>query len=137
MTPEQDIQELITRWAQAELDADVSAYPALLAPGFQGVGPVGFVLDRDQWARRHLGDMKNHEFEVTGTQTRFYGDVAVVSGIQRQVTTARGHDTSGSFRLVAVCVPVETGESRPHWRIAHIQLSGPLISPDQMPGFAR
>ncbi|GAA2078722.1 nuclear transport factor 2 family protein [Actinomadura alba] len=59
---------------------------------------------------------------------RSYGDTAVVDAVQRQVTTARGHDASGSFRLVAVCRVTSDG-----WRIAHLQLSGPLIAPTEMP----
>jgi SnoaL-like domain len=63
---------------------------------------------------------------------RAYGDTAVVDAVQRQKTTARGRDTSGSFRLVSVAVRADqTG------RIAHIQLSGPLIDPGQTPPFAR
>lgn len=66
---------------------------------------------------------------------RAYGDLAdaaVVEAVQRQTTTAMGRDTSGSFRLGLVAI--RTGQA---WRIAHIQLSGPLIKPGEMPAFAR
>ena len=42
-----------------------------------------------------------------------------------------GRDTSGSFRLGLVAI--RTGQA---WRIAHIQLSGPLIKPDKIFTFA-
>lgn len=64
---------------------------------------------------------------------RRYGSVAVVTGVVRQSTQAHGHDTSGSFRLGAVVV-ADPGEPA---RLAHVQLSGPLIAPDSMPGFVR
>ncbi|CAM3436714.1 SnoaL-like domain-containing protein [Occultella aeris] len=62
---------------------------------------------------------------------RSYGDTAVVVATLNQETTARGHDTSASFRLGVVARRVD------EWQRAHIQFSGPLIAPDQMPGFAR
>ena len=90
------------------------------------------MLEAHQWAQRHTGDLTNRELEILEPHVRFYGDTAVVEAIQRQVTTARGRDTSGSFRLVAVCIPDPDG-----WRIAHLQLSGPMIASGEMPGFAR
>ncbi len=132
MTRETEILDLIDAWARAELEGDIDTYAQLLAEDFAGVGPVGFVLDADQWAGRHQGDLVNRELEVLDPRVRFYGETAVVVAVQRQVTTARGRDTSGSFRLAAVCVPAGGG-----WRIAHLQLSGPMIAPGEMPGFAR
>jgi uncharacterized protein (TIGR02246 family) len=126
------VLDLIQRWANAELTADVEAYQELLAPDFVGVGPVGFVLDADQWAMRHNADLTNHEFEVNDPHVRFFGDTAIVEAVQTQQTTAMGRDTSGSFRLGIVAVK-DDGQ----WRLAHIQLSGPLIAPGQMPSFAR
>lgn len=133
MTREEQVLDLLHTWARAELEGDVDAYANLLTEDFRGVGPVGFVLDARQWAGRHTtGDLTNSEFEILDPRLRFYGQTAVVEAVQRQVTMARGRDTSGSFRLVAVCTHV--GD---RWRLAHVQLSGPLIAPGEMPGFAR
>lgn len=129
---EQEVLDLVNRWARAELAGDVNAYPELLDDHFAGVGPVGFVLDKDQWAQRHLGGVDNDEFEVLEPHIRSYGDTAIVEAVQRQRTVARGRDVSGSFRLVVVAV-CDDGR----WAIAHIQLSGPLIAPGEMPAFAR
>lgn len=127
---------LLEKWAAAELAGDVSAIVSLLYKDFTGVGPVGFMLDRSQWAERHLGDLVNTEFELMEPSVRSYGRTAVVTAILRQSTRARGHDTSGTFRVVAVCFADEAaGDDTP--RLVHLQLSGPLIRPDEMPGFAR
>ncbi|MDQ3432895.1 MAG: nuclear transport factor 2 family protein, partial [Actinomycetota bacterium] len=115
-----------------ELNGDVDAYSNLVTPDFTGSGPAGFVLTAEQWAQRHRGDVENHEFEVTDPHVRVYGDTAIVEGVQTQRTTARGRDTSGSFRLGLVAV--RTSDS---WAIAHLQLSGPLIAAGEMPAFAR
>lgn len=126
------VLELIRRWARAELNGDFDAFPDLLAPDFRGIGPVGFVLTGEQWAHRHRGDVINHEFGVIEPQVRIYGDVAVVDAVQRQRTTARGKDVNGSFRVVAVAVRASGA-----WTLAHLQLSGPLIDPREVPDIAR
>jgi hypothetical protein len=129
------VLDLIRRLAAAELAGDVDAYDHLLTAGFTGIGPVGFVLTGEQWAGRHLGDLHNDEFEVLDPHVWLYGDpahTAVVEAVQRQKTTAMGRDVSGSFRLGMVAVRDAQG-----WRIAHLQLSGPLIKPGEMPPFAR
>lgn len=131
----QQVLNLVQRWAAAELVGDVGAYDQLLTADFTGVGPVGFVLTGEQWANRHLGDLHNEKFEVLDPHARIYGDppdTAVIEAIQRQATTAMERDISGSFRLGLVAV--RAGQD---WRITHIQLSGPLIKPGQMPPFAR
>jgi uncharacterized protein (TIGR02246 family) len=132
MNDQQAVLDLMNRWAAAELNGDVDAYPDLLAPDFTGVGPVGFVLTAEQWALRHRGDLRNEAFEVIEPHVRVYRDTAVVEAVQRQQTTARGRDTSGAFRLGLVAV-----KTTERWVIAHIQLSGPLIDPGETPAFAR
>ena len=130
---EQQVLDLVQRWADVELRGDADGYGDLLAPDFVGIGPVGFVLTGAQWADRHRGDLNNEEFKVQDPHVRSYGgDTAIVEAVLRQKTTAMGRDTSGSFRLVVVAVKQEG-----RWVLANIQLSGPLIPPGTTPPFAR
>ncbi len=130
---EREVLDLIQRWAEVELKGDADGYGDLLSADFAGVGPVGFVLDREQWAGRHRGDMHNERFEIVEPTVRLYGDdTAVVLGVQDQTTKVMGHDTSGRFRLVAVVVRQDG-----HWVISHLQLSGPLREEGGMPDFAK
>lgn len=115
------ILDLVDSWAEAELLGRVDAYDHLLSPDFTGIGPVGYVLTRRQWADRHQNGLTNHRFEVLDRQVRRYGDTAIVTGVQEQDTIARGHDASGSFRIALVVV-----RRNDRWEIAHLQLSGPL-----------
>lgn len=110
------------------------AIPTLGAGLNASISSIQWVLTGEQWAQRHLGDLHNEKFEVLDPHERTYGDPAdtAVEAVQQQATTAMGRDTSGSFRLGLVAV--HTSHS---WRIAHIQLSGPLIKPGEMPPFAR
>ncbi len=130
---EHEVLDVVQRWADVELRGDADGYGDLLAPDFVGIGPVGFVLNGDQWADRHRGDLKNEEFKVQDAHVRIYGgDTAIVEAIQKQRTSVMGRDTSGSFRLVVVAVKQEG-----RWVLANIQLSGPLVPPGTMPPFAR
>lgn len=128
---ERQVGSLVDRWAAAELAGDAYSVTALLTDDFAGIGPVGFVLTGEQWAARHHGDVDNREFRVTETNVRTYGDTAVVIATLKQETTARGRDTSASFRIGVVA------RHEKDWRIAHLQFSGPLIDPGQVPAFAR
>ncbi|WP_020573976.1 nuclear transport factor 2 family protein [Actinopolymorpha alba] len=130
---DQQILDLAHRYAAAELAGDVDAYDDLLHKDFRGIGPVGFVLDRDAWAQRHRGDLTNHEFGIEQPELRPVGDATVlVTAIQRQRTTAMGRDTSGSFRIGMVAV-----RDGRRWLLAQIQLSGPLVAPGARPGWQR
>src|SRR4029453_14369242 len=48
MTTETEVLDLVERWAKAEQGNDAEALAGLLADDFAGVGPLGFVLDRQQ-----------------------------------------------------------------------------------------
>lgn len=128
---DQQILDLVDRFTTAELAGDVDAYDELLHADFRGIGPVGFVLDKGAWAQRHHGDLTNHEFAITEPEVRALGDAtAVITGIQRQCTTAMGRDSSGEFRIGMVAV--HDGD---RWVIAQVQLSGPMIAAGQRPGW--
>jgi uncharacterized protein (TIGR02246 family) len=130
---EQAVKDLVNEWAAAELAGDAAALDKLLTDDFQGVGPVGFVLDREQWTQRHAaGGVQNHELTVSDPHVRLYGDTAVVEAVETQRTTAMGMENSGSFRI-AVVATVQDGR----WVIAHVQFSGPMIAPGEVPPFAR
>jgi uncharacterized protein (TIGR02246 family) len=132
LTSQTEILDIIDQWAAAELAGDADAVAAVLTDDFTGIGPVGFVLTREQWAARHRsGDVDNREFRVTEPAVRVHGDTAIVVATLAQETTARGRDTSASFRLGIVLRHDSV------WRIAHAQFSGPLIDPQQLPNFAQ
>ena len=49
MTATNDVLDLVRRWAAAEQQNDAGSLDGLLADDFVGVGPLGFVLTREQW----------------------------------------------------------------------------------------
>lgn len=126
---EQEVQDLVKRWADVELAGNADAYEELLTADFLGIGPVGFMLNKEQWIGRHRGGtMKNQAFEVKDVTVRVAGDAAIVVGVQDQKTTVMDRDTSGQFRVTLVAVK-QDGK----WLLANAQLSGPLVDPKDMP----
>ncbi|MFI7124908.1 nuclear transport factor 2 family protein [Nonomuraea sp. NPDC050153] len=132
MSSQEQVLDLVRRWARAELDGDADAFGDLLGEDFAGIGPVGFKLDKQQWADRHRGDLKNHHFEILDPRVRLHDDVAIVHGVQEQRTSVRGHEVNDLFRVTLVAV--RQGEC---WVIANLQLSGPLQDLSALPPFAR
>ena len=114
------------RWADAERAMAADQLEPLLAQDFMAVGPLGFVLTRAQWLDRFRSGLHNSAFDWQDVQLRDLGDTVITIGVQDQQTTYQGRDSSGRFRVSHVFVRRQGG-----WRIAHLQLSGPLLAPAQ------
>ena len=123
MTAQNGVPDLVQRWAAAEERNDAGALDGLLADGFAGVGPFGFILTRDQWLARFANGLVNRSFTVTDLQFRDYGTAAVGIGVLAQETSWQGTDNTGRFRVTLVAV--QEGEG---WRLAHVHI-GPLQGP--------
>ena len=117
------VLDLVRRWAAAEERNDAATLDGLLADGFAGVGPFGFILTRDQWLARFTNGLVNRSFTVTDLQVRDLGTAAVGIGVLVQETSWQGGDSSGRFRVTLVAVQAAEG-----WRLAHVHI-GPLQMP--------
>lgn len=122
-----DILALVDRWAAAEQQNDPDLVAELLAEDFVGVGPVGFVLTRDQWLARFGNGLRNEAFAVEEPQVHDHGAAAVVVGVDAQRTHFAGGENSGRFRLTLVAV-----RSGDRWLIASVHI-GPLQVPPGPP----
>lgn len=103
----QRISDLGDTWVQAELAGDVAALDGLGAEGFRLVGPLGFVLDREQWLARYRGDraLRLVDIQWDEAQAREFGtDLVIVIGIQTQRGTYAGQPADGRFRVTQVWV---------------------------------
>jgi hypothetical protein len=111
--------DTVQAWASAERSGDAAALEAVLHQEFLGVGPFGFVLDREQWTDRYRsGDLQHRSFTFTpDMDPRRFGGVAIVVGTQEQQGTHQGRPIDGAFRVSLVLV----GEA--DWRVAAIHLS--------------
>src|SRR5690349_8802509 len=92
------VLELGQRWAVAERAGDVDALAQLLSEDFVLVGPLGFVLDKQQYlGSRRSGDLKHASLAWEDVRLRVYGGAAVAVGSQTQKSTFQGRDASGRF----------------------------------------
>jgi hypothetical protein len=123
MTASTDVLDLLRRWAEAEEHNDAGALADVLAADFVGVGPVGFVLNRDQWLVRFDNGLVNRAFTVEQPQVHDHEAAAVVVGALTQQTSFGGRDNSGRFRLTVTAVRGAGG-----WLIASLHI-GPLQEP--------
>lgn len=118
-TDDAAIQETFDRWVAAELHGDAAALAALLDPDFRCVGPLGYVLDREQYVgSRRSGALTHAGFAWEDVSTRRYGDTVVALGTQRQTSSFQGRDASGRFRVTQLLVRRGDG-----WAIAGLHYS--------------
>jgi len=122
-----EVRALSDRWADAERRGDAAALEALVVPDFRLVGPLGFVLDREQWLHRFDdGAFAMSALDWDEVDVRVYGTAAVTIGRQTQQATYQGRPSDGQFRSTHIAVLTEEG-----WRLAGLQLSpiGPFRPP--------
>jgi hypothetical protein len=126
---EQEIVRLADAWATAELRGDTAFLERTLADDFIGIGPLGFMLTKQEWLARHQsGDLKYESFSLDEVKVRVYNDdAAVLTGRQSQSAAYRGNSIPGQFRITLVFV------QRGQWRLANLQLS----TIGQPPNFTR
>lgn len=119
VSSQDEILDLGRRWAEAELHADVNALNELLDADFICVGPLGFMLNKEQYLEgRRTGDLKHESFNWDDVKVRVYGDAAIAVGAQVQKSTYQGHDASGQFRETQVY-----SRKRDGWVMASMHLS--------------
>ena len=77
----------------------------LLADDFVLVGPLGFMLDKQQYLGSRLsGDLRHESFAWEDVRVGVYGEAAIAVGSQTQRSTYQGRDASGRFRVTQVAV---------------------------------
>ncbi len=119
MTTEQQILERGKQWADAEVRGDVAALDTLTTDDFTLVGPLGFVLDKQQWLARYpSGGLVTQRLDWTDVQVRSYGTTAVSVGVHTQEAKFQGNPADGRFRVTHIWV--KDGEQ---WRLAGQHLS--------------
>jgi hypothetical protein len=78
---EQEVTQLVDTWATAELQGNIALLEKILAADFVGIGPLGFLLTKQQWLARHQGgDMKYTAHTLDEVRVRAYNEVAIVIG---------------------------------------------------------
>jgi len=116
---EQEVARLADAWAAAELGGDTAVLERTLADDFIGVGPLGFMLTKQEWLARHQsGDLTYDALELDQVTVRMYGEAAVVIGRQGQSAAYRGNSVKAELRTTLVLI-----HQQGHWRLASLHLS--------------
>ena len=125
------ITGLIDRFFDGERRNDTAGYADLLAADFRAVGPVGFVLTREQWLARFApGDLVIRSMTWREAEVRLFGDAAIAIGVMEQQATYRDQPSNGRFRMTIIVAPEQVGGTP---RIAGLQLSA-IGQPFAAPG---
>lgn len=129
MDDERQLSELTDAWCSAELRADDAFLARTLTDDFVAIGPLGFMLTKEDWLQRHRsGDLKYQALSVDELKVRLYAEAAVVTGHETQQATYRAQPTPGQFRTMMVWV-----RQQGQWRLAGLQLSPITQVPPGMP----
>ncbi|WIX99758.1 nuclear transport factor 2 family protein [Amycolatopsis mongoliensis] len=119
MSTEEQVREFGRVWAAAEERGDTEVLAGLAADGFRLVGPLGFVLDRDQWLARYgAGGLVTEKLDWDDVEVRDFGTTAIAIGVHAQVAEHQGNPVNGRFRATHVLVRTED-----RWCLAGIHLS--------------
>ena len=100
----EELAELAGDWAAAELRGDAAFLEDVLTDDFVGVGPLGFMLTKEQWMGRFAGGLSYESFAIDEVDVRLYGGAAVVTARQKQAGGFQGNDVGGDFRATLVFV---------------------------------
>lgn len=103
---EQEVAQLADTWATAELQRDTAFLEKILADDFVGVGPLGFLLTRQEWLARHqTGDLKYDVHTLDETKVRVYNnEAAILIGRLTQEATYRGTPIMAQLRTTLVFI---------------------------------
>jgi ketosteroid isomerase-like protein len=112
------LEGFIREWADAERREDVAFLRESLTDDFVGIGPLGFMLTKDQWLGRYEGGLSYDSFALDDLAVRFYGGAAVATCRESQAGEFRGNDASGEFRATLIFA-----EQEKRWLLAGLHLS--------------
>ena len=126
---EQEMVRLADAWATAELRGDTAFLENILADDFIGIGPLGFLLTKQEWLARHQsGDMKYDVHTLDEVRVRAYPEAAIVIGRLTQEATYRGNPMNAQLRTTLVFV-----HQQGQWQLAGLH----FCNIGQPPPFAR
>jgi Domain of unknown function (DUF4440) len=124
-----EITDLLARFAQAQRLPDVDELSGLLTDDFKLVGPLGFVVPKEEWLEQFRSgrlQIQSLEWDEIDIRTHAYAYFAIAIGRLTQAVTYAGKPADGQFRVTAIAIGHGTS-----WHLAGAHYSGiPARQPD-------
>ena len=102
-----EISRLLERFADAQRLADLDALSELLTDDFKLVGPLGFVVPKQQWLAQFRGgalQIESLEWDDVDIRTHAYANSAIAIGRLSQSATYADNRADGAFRVTAIAI---------------------------------
>ena len=112
------LEKFAREWAAAEQREDAAFLEGALTDDFVGIGPLGFMLSKEQWLGRYAGGLSYESFAVDDVEARFYGKAVVATCRLSQAGEFQGNDVTGEFRATLIFA-----EREGRWLLAGLHLS--------------
>ena len=126
---QQEVMQLADAWANAELHGDTASLERRLSDDFIGIGPLGFMLTKQEWLARHeAGDLKYESFSLDEVKVRAYNEAAILIGRLTQEAAYRGNPINAQLRTTLVFI-----HQHEQWHLASLH----FCNIGQPPPFAR
>jgi ketosteroid isomerase-like protein len=107
------------RWAEAQERGDTEVLESLLTSDFTLVGPLGFVLDKQQWLGQYRsGALVTHSMALDEVEVRDYGDAAIAIGRVTQHVEYQGQPANGRLRVTQIAI-----RAAEDWLLAGVHFS--------------
>ena len=121
-----EITGLLTRFAKAQRGIDADELSALLTDDFKVVGPLGFVVAKQEWLeqfRTGMLQIQSLEWDEIDIRTHAYAYFAIAIGRLTQAATFARKPADGTFRVTAIATGHGTS-----WQLAGAHFS-PIAAP--------
>jgi ketosteroid isomerase-like protein len=121
-----EIKALLTRFAEAQRLSDVDDLSGLLTEDFKLVGPLGFVVPKQEWLEKFRTGMlqiQSLEWDEIDIRTHAYAHFAIAIGRLTQAATFAQKPADGQFRVTAIAIGHGTS-----WHLAGAHYS-PIAAP--------
>jgi hypothetical protein len=117
----QEIEDLLRRFAEAQRLSDVDGLSGLLTDDFTLVGPLGFVVPKQQWLEQFRSGtlrIESLDWDEIDVRTRAYEHFAIAIGGLTQAASYAQRPSNGQFRVTAIAIGSGT-----RWHLAGVHYS--------------
>jgi hypothetical protein len=102
-----EIEDLLTRFAEAQRMSNVDELSELLTDDFKLVGPLGFIVPKHQWLKQFrtgILQIESLQWDEIDIRTHAYAHFAIAIGRLTQSATYARKPADGQFRVTAIAI---------------------------------